>query len=94
MHIVHEVLRGFACCALGHYLSTTEAAASPSPAGSRASLLGLLSDNGVLECIAVVIDEFMDNPAVLGSACCALEGLTLESKKMCASLSPQCTTLL
>lgn len=91
--MVCEVL-SIACCISGHYLSTTGGMASPSPAGSCASLLGLLTDNGVLERIAGTLDEFMDNPGVLYSACRALEALTLEGEEMCATLTPHCTMLL
>lgn len=64
----------------GHYLITTEVGSSPSPTGKRASLLGLLTDNGALENIGRVLDEFMDTTAVVCSACSALEALTLEGE--------------
>ena len=51
-----------------------------SPTGTRVSLLGLLTDNGVLENIGRVMDEYRGTMPVVLSACRALEALTLESE--------------
>lgn len=59
-----------------------------SPTGTRVSLLGLLTDNGVLENIGRVMDEYQGTTPVVFSACRALEALTLESEYICASLMP------
>lgn len=57
-----------------------EVGTSPSSTGRRASLLGLLTENGALENIGRVMEEFMDTTPVVSSACSTIEALTLESE--------------